>query len=68
MKKTNLQNPTRYLSIITDLPLIMIILTDPGFGPRSMAYLSVLSFAIPVLLRTLIDVWYQSVGRQILNP
>ena len=56
------------LAIITDLPLIWMLLTAHGFARRRMVYLTNLHSSILISLRTLIDVWYQSVGRKILNP
>ena len=37
-ERLSFQNPARYLAIMLDLPLIRVLLTAPGFGPRIMDY------------------------------
>ena len=68
MTRLSLQITLIYLAIILDLILIRVIFNDPGFGPRSMAYLSVMSSAIPIDLQIPTAILYQSVRRQRNNP
>ena len=61
MKRPRFLNPTIYLVTILDLLLINVLLTDPGFGPRNMAYSHVISYNTIIDLHITKVIWYQSV-------